>query len=115
MEEKFVRIAVATNGDKGIQDLVSHEFGHSRTFTIMDIEGGVIRNMEVIENPAKNVLHGRGPIVGKSLANKGVEVVITSEIGPGASAILEQLGVKIIITNPGKKVEDVLRECKLVK
>jgi len=31
---KPVRIAVATIGDKGLEDIVSHDFGHSDTFTI---------------------------------------------------------------------------------
>ena len=115
MEKKLTRIAVATVRDRGLEDVISPEFGHSRTFTIIDIENGEIRNVEVIENPAGNIAHGRGPIVGKSLADKGVEIVVTSEIGPGASAILEQLGIKIMMTKAGQKVEDVLREYKLIK
>jgi len=115
MEKKLTRIAVATVGDGKLEDVVSPEFGHSRTFTIIDIEDGEIKNVEVLEKPAKNMTHGRGPVVGKSLADKGVNIVVTSEIGPGASAILEQLGVEIVMTKAGQKVEDVLREYKLVK
>jgi len=88
---------------------------HSRTFTIIDIEDGEVKNIEVLENPAKNMVHGRGPIVGKSLADRGVDIVITGKIGPGASTVLEQLGIKVIVTNPGQKVEDVLRKYKLMK
>jgi len=115
MEKRLTRIAVATVRDRGLEDIVSPEFGHSRTFTIIDIENGEVKNVEVLENPARNIAHGRGPIIGKSLADKGVEIVFTSGVGPGASAILEQLGVKIVTTKAGQKVEDVLREYKLVK
>jgi len=111
----LTRIAVATIGDGKLGDVVSSEFGHSRTFTIIDIEDGEVKNVEVLENPAKNMVHGRGPIVGKSLADRGVDIVITGKIGPGASTVLEQLGIKVIVTNPGQKVEDVLRKYKLMK
>jgi len=79
------------------------------------IEDGEVKNVEVLENPAKNMVHGRGPIVGKGLADRGVDIVITGKIGPGASTVLEQLGIKVIVTNPGQKVEDVLRKYKLMK
>jgi predicted Fe-Mo cluster-binding NifX family protein len=115
MEKKLTRIAVATVGDMGLEDAISPEFGYSRTFTIIDVENGEIKNVEVMENPAGNIAHGRGPIIGKCLADKDVEIVVTSEIGPGASAILEQLGIKVMMGKAGQKVEDVLREYKLVR
>ncbi|MEM3819519.1 MAG: NifB/NifX family molybdenum-iron cluster-binding protein [Nitrososphaerota archaeon] len=109
-----LRIAIATNGDRGLQDYVSPEFGHARTFTIVEVEDGKIKNIEVIDNPAKNLGHGRGPIVAKSLGDKGVSMVISGEIGPGASVILDQLGIRRLIVKPGRKVEDVLREENLI-
>ena len=39
---KNVIVAVATLGEKGLQDSVSHEFGHSKTFTIIEIEEGKV-------------------------------------------------------------------------
>ncbi len=110
----MVKIAVATMGNKGLEDIVSPEFGHSRTFTLIELEDGKVVKVDVIENPAKNIAHGRGPIVAKSLADKNVETIISGEVGPGASTILEQLGVKILIVKPGQKVVDVLRENKLI-
>jgi len=104
MEKKLTRIVVASVGDRKLEDRVSPEFSYSRTFTIIDIEDGEVRNIEVLENPAKNMAHGRGPLVGKSLADRGVDIVITGKIGPGASTVLEQLGIKVIVTNPGQKV-----------
>lgn len=110
----MVKIAVATVGNKGLEDIVSQEFGHSRTFTLIDIEDGKVVKVDVIENPARNIAHGRGPIIAKSLADKNVETIISGEVGPGASTILKQLDVKILIVKPGRKVIDVLRENKLI-
>lgn len=66
---KSLRVAVATAGDKGLKDVVSYEFGHSRTFTIVDIENGKIEHVEVIKNPATSLSHGKGPVVAKHLAD----------------------------------------------
>ncbi|MEM3808293.1 MAG: NifB/NifX family molybdenum-iron cluster-binding protein [Nitrososphaerota archaeon] len=109
-----MKIAVATIGNDGLQDVISPEFGHSRTFTLIDIQDGKIMNIEVLENPAKKIRHGRGPLVAKRLADIGVNMVISGELGPGASVVLDQAGIKKLIVKPGQKVEDVLRSNKLI-
>ncbi|MEM3952031.1 MAG: NifB/NifX family molybdenum-iron cluster-binding protein [Nitrososphaerota archaeon] len=109
-----MRIAIATIGDKGLQDYISPELGHTNTFTIIEIENGKIKNIEVIDNPAKNLEHGRGPIIARILGDKGVSMVISGRIGPGASIMLDQLKIRRLIVKPGRKVEDVLREENLI-
>ncbi len=109
-----MKIAIATLGDKGLQDTVSPEFGHSKTFTIVEIEDGKVKNVEVMNNPAEGLTHKRGPVIAKRLANKGVGMVISGEIGPGASRALEQLGIRMLIVRPGHSVKDVLREQGLI-
>ena len=54
------RIAVATVGYGGLEDHVSSEFGHSKTFTIVEVEDGIVRDVKVIDNPAGPMSHGRG-------------------------------------------------------
>lgn len=110
-----MKIAIATINNKGLEDNVSYEFGHSKTFTIVEIEDNNIKNIEIIQNPAKNLNHGRGPIVAKHLANMKVNMVISGEIGPGASIILDQLKIGKIIVKPGQKVIDILKEKALIK
>lgn len=109
-----MKVAVATLGNNGLKDVISPEFGHSRTFTLIDIEDRRIINIEVIENPAKNIRHGRGSIVAKTLADRGVKIVISGELGPGASVILDQFGIKKLIVKPGQIVEDILKENNLI-
>ncbi|MEM2995667.1 MAG: hypothetical protein QXI91_06630 [Candidatus Bathyarchaeia archaeon] len=38
-----LRIAIATTGDKKLENTISHKFGHAKTFTIMDIQNGQIK------------------------------------------------------------------------
>lgn len=109
------RIVIATVGYGGLEDHVSGEFGHSRTFTIVEVEDGVVRDVKVIGNPAGPMTHGRGPVVAKRISDMGVEVVISGELGPGASMILQELGISRIIVKPGFKVVDVLKEKGFIK
>jgi len=78
------------------------------------VDHGKIRSVEVIQNPAASLSHGRGPVVAKSLANMRVNTVISGEIGPGASTMLNELSITKMIVKPGQKVIDVLKEKALI-
>ena len=47
-----VRIAVATKGRGGLEDSVSEVFGKAKTLTIIDVENGEVKNVQVVDNPA---------------------------------------------------------------
>ena len=105
-----VRIAIPTKGRGGLEDAVSEVFGRSKTFTLIGIEAGVVKNVKVVENPAVSYKHGAGPIVVKMLVDSGVNVVLSGELGPGASALLEQYNIKMIKVKPSVSVSDTVRE-----
>lgn len=104
------RIAVATNGKDGVEDVVSNVFGRARTFTIVDAENEKIISVSVLENPAIAYAHGAGPIAIKMLIDEGVEVVFANELGVGASDILKQHNIIHIQANPGTKVGDAIKK-----
>ena len=106
------RIAVATDGKKGLEDTVSTVFGRARTFTIVDVEDEKIISVSVLENPALSYKHGAGPIAIKMLIDDGVEVVLSNELGVGASDILKQHNILYIQTKPGINIEDAIKETK---
>ncbi len=105
-----LRIAVATTAHGGLEDIVSEVFGRASTFTVVDVEGGEIKDVNVLENPALTYEHGAGPIVVKMLLDRGVKAVIGAELGPGASALLEQHNVTHIIVKPGVRVSEAIRK-----
>jgi len=74
--KKKLRIAVATNGKKGLEDTVSEVFGRANTFTIADIEHGKIQILRILENPALQYEHGAGPIAVKELVDSTVNLVM---------------------------------------
>ena len=104
------KIAVATNGNNGLEDVVSNVFGRAKTFTIMDILNEKIKRVTVVENPGGSYKYGAGPIVAKMLVDKGVDFVIAFVLGFGATELLKQHNIKYIPIKPNTKVREALRE-----
>ena len=104
-----LRIAVATAGNGGLEDTVSEVFGRANTFTIVDVDDE-IRDVKVLQNPAVSYKHGAGPIVVKMLVDSGVSMVLAAELGPGASALLEQHHITYITVKPGTSIKESVRK-----
>ncbi len=104
------RIAIATDGKDGLEDVVSNVFGRARTFTIVDAEDEKIVSLSVIENPALSYSHGAGPIAIKTLIDDKVEVVISNELGVGASELLWQHSILYVQAKPGTNVGTAVKE-----
>jgi predicted Fe-Mo cluster-binding NifX family protein len=102
-------IALATNGHKGTEDTVSNVFGKSKTFTIVNVENNKIKSVKTIDNPAAVYIQGSGPIAAKTLADLKVNLVIASQMGPGASKLLEHHKITTIIVDPNIAVVESLK------
>jgi len=110
-----LRIAVATEGKDGLRDRVSSVFGRAATFTLIDVDGEAVAGVKVLENPVVSYHHGAGPIVVKMLVDEGVNVVISNELGLGASELLKQQNVKSVFVKPGTSVESALKRVLRVR
>ena len=108
--KKEVRIAVPTKGKKGLEDTISEVFGRSKTYTIVDVEEEVIKNVKILENQAESYSFGAGPIVVKMLVDSDVNIVVSPEFGPGVSKLLEEHGLKKISMERGTIVNEADRE-----
>ena len=111
-ELKFLdkhRIAVATNGNDGLEDVVSEVFGRAKTFTIVDAEDEIIKCVAVVENPGVPYKYGAGPIVAKMLVEKDVDLVVAYVLGMGAAGLLTQHNLKHIVIKPNTPVEKAVR------
>ena len=104
------RVAIPTKGQGGLEDVVSEVFGRANTFTIVDVEEGVIKNVKILENPAVSYQHGAGPIVVKMLIDSGVNTVIAAEFGPGVSTLLDQHHVTKITVHAGRSVAESVKD-----
>jgi len=105
-----LKIAISTKAYAGLEDTVSEVFGKAKTYTIVDLENSHVRKVRVIDNPAASYDYGAGPVAAKTLADLRVNIVMATELGPGASGLLKHHGIKEISVKPGTRVADVIRE-----
>ena len=105
-----LKIAVPTKAYAGLEDFVSEVFGKAKTFTIVEVENGQIRNVHVIDNPAASYDYGSGPVAVKTLADLKVDFVLAAELGPGASGLLEHHNIRKVLVKPNTKVSDAVKE-----
>jgi len=92
---------IAISADK---DRVSMHFGRCEKYILFDIKNKEIINKIEVPNP------GHEPFfLPKFLAEKGVNLLITSGIGPRAINLFNELDIKVI-SNVEGKVEDVIEK-----
>ena len=109
-----MRLAFPTKSSKGRNDFVSDVFARAPTFTFITVKNGIPTETEVIQNEVADLTQGTGPLVARTMKNNKVDVVVSGEIGPGASSILETLEIRMIRTETGIKVSDALKKALTV-
>jgi len=106
-----MKIAVPTQGDKGLRDRVADTFSRAPYFTIVTVENGAIAGKKVVQNKAAEVKQGAGPLAARTLKDAGVNVILSGEIGPGATSILDAFGIRVISASQNEKVRDAVDKC----
>jgi len=87
-----VKVAITASGE-GLNSPVDRVFGRAKYFVITDPEG---TNVEVVENSQNaNAAHGAGIQSARQIADKSVDVVLTSNIGPNAFRALEAGSIRV--------------------
>jgi predicted Fe-Mo cluster-binding NifX family protein len=74
-------------------------FGRCQYFLFVDPES---LELEAVENPNLAVAGGAGIQSAQFVANKGVEAIITGQVGPNAFSVLQSAGVNILIAASGQ-------------
>jgi predicted Fe-Mo cluster-binding NifX family protein len=100
-----MRICV-TAMERSLDAMVEPFFGRSRYFLIVD--PGTME-FETIENPGANTSGGAGIKAAQAIADKGIDVLLTGEVGPNASSVLGSVGVHMMTGVSGTVREVVLR------
>jgi len=104
-----IKAAIATKGYKGLADEVADFFAKAETFTLATIEGKRA-HVEVIKNAAADLPRGRGRAVVQTLRDNGVDIVVASEFGLAALALLEKEKFRVSEVQAGTRVSDVIRD-----
>lgn len=102
-----MKIAVSSMGDK-VDAMVDPRFGRCAYFMIVNIEDNKIKDSETIKNPGVTAMGGAGIQAAQIIANKGVEALISGNIGPNAFNVLSGTGIKIVTGVGGISVKEAV-------
>ena len=88
-----MKIAISSTGEN-LDGNISDTFARCPYFIFAEIENAQIVKFEAIENTSANQVGGAGISAAQLVAEKKVEAVITSNLGPRAADVLSQLNIK---------------------
>jgi predicted Fe-Mo cluster-binding NifX family protein len=77
---------------------VDPRFGRCPYFVIVDPE---TMEFTVVSNDSSNAAHGAGIQAAQTVANMGVKLVLTGNVGPNAFSVLSATGIKIVTDASG--------------
>jgi predicted Fe-Mo cluster-binding NifX family protein len=103
-----MRIAIPTIGKRKLANKVANTFSRAPNFTIVNIEENQIKSLKIVKNPGETPERGAGPLAARTLKENKVDMLLTSEMGPGARNILEALEIEINLVEQGKTVKEVV-------
>lgn len=87
-----MRIAVSSMDNSGWEGAVSPHFGRCPYFTLIDVEDGVVEQIEVVANPHfANHQPGQVP---QFVHAQGADMIIAGGMGRRAIAMFDQLGIQ---------------------
>ena len=106
----LVKIAVASKESGGLDDTVASTYGKCEVFTVIDVENGSVVDVKIQPNVYASRSVGVGPLVSEMLHRLNVDLAIAGEFGPGATQVLQEVGIKTLAKPPGTTVKDAIRE-----
>jgi len=89
-----MKVAVTSMG-KDTDSEVSPVFARCPYFIFAEIENKKIKKTEAIKNESAKQIGGAGISAAQSVAEKKVNSVITGNIGPRASMVLDRFNIKV--------------------
>lgn len=98
-----MKICITSQG-KELSSQVDPRFGRCAYFIIIDPES---MEFEAIENAGTMAMGGAGVQSGQLMSSKGVQAVLTGNVGPNAFQTLQAGGIEIITGVSGKVDEAV--------
>lgn len=85
---------------------INPRFGRCQYFVIVDTE---TMSFEALPNASQGAAHGAGIQAAQTVVGKGVQVVLTGNVGPNAFQALSSAGIKIVTNVFGTVREAVER------
>lgn len=102
-----MKIALATDDNKGLEAVLSHHFGRCPYYILVDIDGKEIKDVKSVKNPFYES-HGQPGEVPDFINSLGAEVIISGGMGPKAIGFFQQLEIQAL-TGASGIVGDVIK------
>ena len=90
-----MRIAIATDNDKGMDAPVSAHFGRCSHYILAEVEEDEVKEVQAIENPYFESHSGPGKVPA-FINDQNVDVMISGGMGGRAFSFFEQFGIKAV-------------------
>jgi predicted Fe-Mo cluster-binding NifX family protein len=91
----MVVIAVPSNGNGGLKELMNSRFGRCPSFTFVHVEDKKITEVKALSNSAVGQMGGAGIQAAQLVGNNGAEIIIVGFLGPNAAQSLNALKIPI--------------------
>ena len=102
-----MKVAVSSTGPT-LDATVSPRFGRCPYFVIVET---ATMGYEAITNNSANSASGAGIAAAQEIASRGINAVLTGRLGPNASQVLSQVGIKMV-TGAGGTVRQAVEAYK---
>ncbi len=106
-----MRVAVAASGP-GLDSPATGVFGRAPYFVIVETDGNNANLIENLANPAAYQARSAGIIAAQTLASKGVDAVVSGNVGPNAYTVLSQAGIRVLMAAPGTVRDNAIAAAK---
>ena len=103
-----MKICVASSW-RSLDDIIDTRFGRCQYFIIADTKN---LQFETIQNPGLSAGGAAGIQAAQLLVDKGIEAVLTGNIGPKAFKVLTEAGIKIVAGLSGVTVKQAIEGFK---
>jgi predicted Fe-Mo cluster-binding NifX family protein len=101
-----MKIAFPSEHPGGMQAALSDHFGHCAVFTLVDVDGDKVENVDTLANGGHEQGGCMAPVM--LLKNAGVEVLVAGGMGPRPLAGFQQVGIEVYFNEGAAKVEDAI-------
>jgi predicted Fe-Mo cluster-binding NifX family protein len=101
-----VRIAIASDDNRGLDGTVSSHFGRCSHYTLVDVQRAEVKGIQIVDNPFYNN-HGQSGEVPDFIRGQGASVIITGGMGPKAIGFFNEFGIEAV-TGASSMVRDAL-------
>jgi len=89
-----MKIAVATEDNRGLEAVISQHFGRCPFYVLVDVVNGQIGEVTALESPFYGS-HGQPGEVPAFIKRIGAQVIIAGGMGPKAIGFFEQYGIQV--------------------